>query len=106
VLYTAGTLGSSLVAVGLLSALAERWSAAAPVELLRRAGRTTLSLYVLHVLVFRFVVDTHRWVGPTGLDTALVFAGLFWVHAVALAAVWLAFTPLGPVEAVYRRFGG
>ena len=35
----------------------------------------SLTLYVLHALLFNFVVRWHGWVRPTGLDTALTFAG-------------------------------
>ena len=43
------------------------------------AGRTTLTLYILHVLVFNAVVDRWHLVRPAGLDVALLFAGCYWV---------------------------
>ena len=35
----------------------------------------SLTLYVIHTLVFNFVVRWHGWVRPTGLDTALDVRG-------------------------------
>lgn len=105
-LYAITALGSSLVAVMTITWLAERWRRSMPVDVLRRAGQTSLSLYVLHALVFNLVVNQAHWVGGTGLDTALVFSAVFWVVAVGLAAWWHQFVGQGPAERIYRRFGG
>lgn len=105
-LYTIVTLGSSLLAVLIISYLAERAPESPVVDTLRRAGQMTLSLYLLHVLAFRLFVDTLRWITPTGLDTALVFAAVFWVLAILLGAWWNKYFGMGPAERVYRRFGG
>lgn len=105
-LYTLGTLGSSLAAFCLISLAAERWRGTTPVRVLQSAGEMTLSIYVAHVFVFRGLVDRAEMVGGTGLDTALVFALTFWVFALAIAAWWRRFVGLGPLERLYRRFGG
>jgi uncharacterized membrane protein YeiB len=105
-LYTLGTAGTSLVAFCVISWLADRYRDAAAVRALLATGRTTLSLYLLHVLVFRFVVDVQEWVRPTGLDTALLLAGSFWVVAVLLAWAWNELVGMGPAERLYRAFGG
>lgn len=105
-LYTLGTLGSSLAAFCLVSLAAERWRDTTPVRVLQSAGEMTLSIYVAHVFVFRGLVDRAQMVGGTGLDTALVFALTFWVFALAIAAWWRRFVGMGPLERVYRRFGG
>ncbi len=104
--YTVGTLGSSIVVYCVVSWVADRWTTAAPVELLRRAGQLTLSLYLAHVFVFRGVVDWWGWVGPTGLDTALVLSAVFWVVAIAVAAWWQHHLGAGPAERLYRALGG
>jgi len=106
VLYTLGTVGTSVVAYCVITWLAERFSATWPVTALAAAGRTTLSLYVVHVLVFRLLVDTWHVVGGTGLDTALVFALAFWVFAILVASWWQRFIGQGPLERLYRKFGG
>lgn len=104
-LYTVVTLGSSIIAVVVISWAAERAPASPVVEVLRHAGQMTLSLYVLHVLVFNELVYRQGWVTPTGLDTALVFAAAFWVVAILLGAWWHRFIGMGPLERWYRRFG-
>jgi uncharacterized protein len=102
--YLAVTLGSTLVAWAVIGVIAERWRTTLPVQMLAAAGRTTLSLYVAHVLVFNLVVDWLDWVRPTGLDTALVFAGGFWVVAVVAAWAWQHRFGTGPLERIYRAF--
>lgn len=105
-LYTLGALGSSIVAFTGISWLAERYQHTAPVTFLAAAGRMTLTLYVAHVLVFNLFVHELRWVGGTGLDTALVFAITFWALALVVGAWWQRFVGLGPLERAYRAFGG
>jgi uncharacterized protein len=90
----------------IISYLAERAPQSPVVDTLRRAGQMTLTLYLLHVIVFRLFVDTLRWITPTGLDTALVFAAVFWVLAILVGAWWNKYFGMGPAERVYRRFGG
>lgn len=103
-LYVLTTLGSTAVAIAVVGPLARRFQRTAPVRWLSVAGRTTLTLYVLHVLVFDLVVDRLGWVHPAGLGTSLLFAAAFWLCAVAAANLWASFRPLGPLEWWYRRF--
>lgn len=104
-LYTAGAIGSSVCAISLVSWIAERARGTRVVQVLQVAGQATLTLYVAHVLVFDLLVDRLRWVRPTGLDTALVFAGVFWLAAIGAAAAWRRVAARGPLEVLYRRFG-
>jgi len=104
--YTASALGSALVAFGALTWLAERFARSPVVRTLRDAGAMSLTLYVAHALVFLLVVDQLAWVRPTGLDTALLFAGGYWIGAIAAAAAWRRRVGIGPVEWLYRRLGG
>lgn len=105
-LYTIGTLGSSVAAFCIVSWIAERARRNALVVALQRAGQLTLTLYVLHVLVFILIVDHLGWIRPFSLSAALAFAGAFWVGAIALGAWWQRLLGQGPLERVYRRFGG
>ncbi|CAB4881888.1 unannotated protein [freshwater metagenome] len=105
-LYTLGTIGSSLIAFCVVSWVADRTGRSWPVRILQHAGQMTLTLYVGHALVFNAVVHWWHWVGPTGLDTALVFALIFWVYSISLAALWHRYLGAGPLERVYRGFGG
>jgi uncharacterized membrane protein YeiB len=66
----------------------------------------TLTLYVLHVLVFNLVVDWLGWIEPAGIDVALLFALGFWVLGIAVAVAWNRRFGTGPAERVYRALGG
>jgi uncharacterized protein len=105
-LYTVGTLGSSIAAFCIISWLAERARRNVVVVALQRAGQLTLTLYVLHVLVFNAVVDGLGWIQPFSLGAALGFAGAFWLCAIALGAWWQRLFGQGPLERLYRAFGG
>jgi uncharacterized protein len=104
VLYTLTTVGSSLMAVALVGWVAERTAASSLTKALGATGRTTLTLYVGHVLVYNLLVHWLEWVKPGGLGTALVFAAVYWMFAVIAATAWHLWRDLGPLEWVYRRF--
>ena len=105
-LYTIGTLGSSLVAFCVISSIADRFPAAPITSLLQHAGQMTLTLYIAHVLVFNAIVHWWLLIGSNGLDTALIFSLMFWVFAITFGATWHRFIGTGPLERVYRGFGG
>lgn len=105
-LYTAGALGTALIGFAVVSWLAERFVGTVPVEALRHAGAMTLTLYLLHILVFRAAVGWLNLVEPGGLATPLTFAGVFWVVAIAAGWWYHRRVGIGPAEYVYRRLGG
>ena len=105
-LFSLGTLATAVVALCLVSFMVERAPHLALTQLLARAGRMTLSVYLLHVVFFNLVVHRLHWVGGTGLDTALVLSLLFYIVALLLASGWNKHFGLGPAERVYRAFGG
>jgi uncharacterized membrane protein YeiB len=102
--YVASALGTSLLAYVAVDWLAERFPVAT--DPLRRAGQLTLSLYLVHVLVFNLLVDWLEWVRPAGTPSALAFAAGFWFAALVVAAWWQRRFGRGPAEYVYRSFGG
>lgn len=102
-LYTASSLGTALIAYAVIDWFAERFPTAT--DPLRRAGQMSLTLYLLHIVVFNLVVDWLGWIEPSGLDTALMFAATFWVAAIVFAVVWQRRFERGPAEYVYRAFG-
>ena len=66
VVYVASALGTALMAYVVIDIIAERFPR--PVDPLRRAGQMTLTLYLLHIVVFNFAVDWMGWVMiPLGL---------------------------------------
>ena len=110
ILFSLGTLATAVVALCLVSLVVEHALRTITlrlfVKLLARAGRMTLSVYLLHVLFFNLVVHRLHWVGATGLDTALALSLLFYVVALMLSSWWNTYFGLGPAERVYRAFGG
>ena len=102
--YFASALGTALMAYVIIDVVAERLPTAT--DPLRRAGQMSLTLYLLHIVVFNFAVDWMGWVVPTDLSTSLLFAGGFWIAAIALANVWHHRFGRGPAERIYRAIGG
>jgi uncharacterized membrane protein YeiB len=103
-LYSLTTLGVAMTAVAVVGAVAEATASRPAARMLAVAGRTTLTLYVLHALVFLLLVDWLEWVPANGLTTALVLSAGFWLLAVAAANVWATRRGTGPLEWLYRRF--
>ena len=104
--YTLCALGSSIAAFCLIGWVAEVTRTSVVTRGFAAAGRTTLTLYILHALVFNALVSYWHLIKPAGLDVALVFAGSFWVAAIIAAAVWQHRVGIGPAEWFYRKFGG
>lgn len=102
--YFASALGTALVAYVLIDVLAERSTTV--LDPLRRAGQMSLTLYLLHIVVFNFVVDWMGWIEPGGLSTSLLFASAFWIVAIVLATAWHHRFGRGPAERIYRAIGG
>ncbi|KQT89356.1 hypothetical protein ASG49_16395 [Marmoricola sp. Leaf446] len=105
-LYTASALGSALLAFALVSWLAERAPGHPVVDVLRRAGAMSLTLYLAHIVVFRVLVDGLGAVPLTGFGPALLLSAGFWVVAVLVGSWWHRRFGIGPAEAAYRWVGG
>lgn len=103
-LYVASALGTALIAYAGIDWLANRLPELT--DPLRRAGQMTLTLYLLHILVFNLFVDWLGWIQPAGVGVALTFAAFFWVLAIWFAQWWQRRFGRGPAEYVYRSFGG
>lgn len=105
-LYLISTIGIAVIGCLAIDHVARHRSNATLVVVFQRAGQLTLSLYLLHVLVFTVVVDWFGWIGGGSLASALAFAGTFWVVGLAVASWWHHRIGRGPAEIVYRVFGG
>ena len=101
--YVMSALGTALIAFADDQLARRSLHRRAARRLLRRAGQMSLTLYIAHALVFNLVVDWLDWIGPTGLDTALLFSAGFWIVGIAAAVAWQRRFGRGPAEAVYRR---
>lgn len=101
--YAASALGTALVAFAAITWVADRYAGRPAVDLLRVAGQMSLTLYVLHGLVFNLLVDWWGVVRPTGLETALTFAAVYWIVGLGAAWLWSRRFDRGPLEIAYRR---
>jgi uncharacterized membrane protein YeiB len=102
--YVASALGSALLAYAAIDWVAERFPV--PTDPFRRAGQMSLTIYLLHIVVFKLVVDWMGWIKPGGFPVAATFAAVFWVAAIVFASWWQRRFGRGPAEYVYRAVGG
>lgn len=101
-LYTLSALGTAMVGFAVVTEIVRRVGRPAVIDVLARAGQVSLTVYVLHALVFNLLVDVWGWVTPDGVGTALVFAVLVWGVGTVWAAWWQLRWVRGPFEQVYR----
>lgn len=100
--YTSSALGTAVLAFAVITWLADRFESTWLVDVLRRAGQLSLTIYLCHILAFNLLVDWFEVIGPSGLGRALVLALSFWVVAVAGSVVYQRRYGRGPAERVYR----
>lgn len=104
--YTICALGSAITAFCVIGWIADVTRRGRVTRAFAAAGRTTLTLYVLHALVFNALVRRWHMIRPAGLDVALTFAAVFWLAAIVASALWQHRFGIGPAEWLYRKFGG
>jgi uncharacterized protein len=100
--YSVGTLGTAMIAFAAVSWLADRYEQTAVIDVLRRAGQLSLTIYLAHGLVFNLLVDWLDVVRPGGIATALTFATVVWLVLIAAAVAYQRRYGRGPAERVYR----
>ncbi len=101
--YTISALGTALLTFTAVWWLAERFRETPAVDWLRRAGQMSLTIYILHALVFCLLVDWLDLVSPGGLGTSMLFALTYWVASTAAAVAYQKRFGRGPAEYVYRK---
>jgi len=100
ILYSISALASALVALALIDLAAQ--NARGIVTVAQTAGQVSLTVYVIHAVVFNLVVDWLGWVTPGTVATALWFAATVSVVTTIAAVIWARRFGRGPVETVYR----
>ena len=103
--YSASTLAIAIAVFAAVTLLCENNNVVRAVSALQRAGQMTLSLYLLHVVVY-YAATTWTTAVTPGLANAVLLALSFWVVALAAAAWWHHRIGRGPAEWLYRRLGG
>lgn len=106
IVYVASALGTAVFAFTIISWLAERFATTRSIDILRRAGEMSLSIYIAHALVFNLLVDWFQLFQPSGLLVVLSFAATFWVVAVPAGFALQKRLGRGPAERLYRRLAG
>jgi len=104
--YTLTSLAIAIISFLIISQVAEKYRESALIVHLQRSGQVTMSLYLLHVLAYYALVRWPHFITATGLDTALIFAGVFWLFAITIASWWQHHFGQGPAERLYRAIGG
>ena len=104
--YTASALGTALVAFALITAAADAFATTATVRVLQSAGQLSLSVYVVHALVFNLLVDWLDVIEPGGIATSLGFAAAVWLATMVAAVAYQRRFGRGPVETLYRALSG
>ena len=104
--YTLTSVAIAIISFLVISQIADKYQQNALVVHLQRSGQVTLSLYLLHVLAYYALVKWSHSITATGLDTALIFAGVFWLFAITIASWWQHHFGQGPAERLYRAIGG
>ena len=104
--YTLTSAAIAIISFLVISQVAEKYHKNRLIVHLQRSGQVTLSLYLLHVLIYYVFVEWSSMITATGLDTALVFAGVFWLFAITIASWWQHHFGQGPAERLYRAIGG
>lgn len=103
IVYVASALGTALLAFGSISWLADRFERTEAIDVLRRAGQLSLTIYLGHALLFNVLADWVDLVEPGGVGTALAWAAGYWTVATALAVTYQRRFGRGPAEYVYRH---
>lgn len=103
VAYTMSALGTALLAFTAVWWIAERYRDTTTIDWLRRAGQMSLTIYILHALVFCLLVDWLDVIAPGGLSTSLMFAVAYWLISTAAAVAYQKRFGRGPAEYVYRK---
>lgn len=103
IVYVASALGTSLIAFGAISWIADQFASTPIVDALRRAGQMSLTIYLGHALLFNVVADWLDLLQPGGVGTALAAAAVYWFGATSLAVAYQKRYGRGPAERLYRR---
>lgn len=104
--YVLSTIGSSVIAITVISWVAKKFAHALPTRVLARAGRMTFTLYVLHGLTPWFLTTRHIVGRGFTFYGSLGIAVGSWAVAVVVAAFYQRWRKIGPLEWLLRKIGG
>ena len=106
VLYVLASLGVVVTVFLIVTILCEKFHDSLAVRVAQTTGQMTLTIYLAHIFIYNIVVTQAGLVQPTGLDTAMTMSLAVYFVAIIWASWWHQKFGRGPVERLYRRFGG
>lgn len=105
VLATTGYTAIGVGFIALVVTITDHFSSARWLGGAQRVGASTLTMYVLHALVFNAVVNWLNWIEPAGFDVAALFGLVTWACLGLAAMFWTDRFGRAPLEYVLRRIG-
>lgn len=105
-LYLMAAGGTAVAVICLCLGAAERWPGAWWLKALAATGRLAFTFYVGHVVVGMGLLLLLGRLEDQSLAFSLACAAVFFLLAVAFAAVWTRRFRLGPLEWIMRRLAG
>jgi uncharacterized membrane protein YeiB len=105
-LYFIAASGAALLVIGSCLLLSERFRETRMFSLISPAGRQTLTLYILHIVVGMGFIDALGLTGRQTSSQAFVAAILFCVLATIFAFIWSKWFGRGLAESLMRKLTG
>ena len=105
-LYFIAASGAALLVIGSCLLLSERLRGTRMFSLISPAGRQTLTLYILHIVVGMGFIDALGFTGRQTSSQAFVAAILFCVLATIFAFIWSKWFGRGLAESLMRKLTG
>ena len=102
--FAAGGIATAVIGACLY--LADRWPRSKLIAWLLPAGRMTLTLYIVHILLGLGAVEEFGWENRTSHATAVITAIVFCSVAAVGSRLWANRWKRGPIEALMRRMTG
>jgi len=103
------TVGHAAIGVGLVALvtmIVDKFSTSRWVKVTQVFGASTLTMYVVHALVFNLVIHWLGWIEPAGFDVAALFGLTIWTAMFIASVAWTKRFGRTPLEVLLRRIGG
>ncbi len=105
-LYFIAASGSALIIIGFCLLLSERFRGTRMFSVISPAGRQTLTLYILHIVVGMGFIDALGFTGRQTSSQAFVAAMIFCILATIFAFTWSKWFGRGLAESLMRKLTG
>jgi uncharacterized membrane protein YeiB len=105
-LYMLAGIGAATAVTGLCLLVSDRLEAWGVLKLITPAGRQTLTLYIVHILLGMGALEALGMLGGQTVTTAVSASLLFCLAATIYAFLWSKLFRRGPIEALMRKLAG